>query len=266
MSEPPAHRAAHKPLTGFGPIGWCAVAVLLGVAGVALTGLNLRYELFRLIANVFGIDALMSFTVQWVMFGLAIRGMSFTVIALVGLPIVAHIYPYRIGFWRWAVVVGWCVERSFSVVLWHQSVYGPLARFIGGDGDSGVFGLDFASSASMNARIGVALFFELGTALVLWFFTRSWRVAAGVALVTIVMHTGLVTWGGWDPLSPPWLPRVFGRHGTYLWYAAVFAILFAWAMHHRRRANRAGACLACGYPKRGRTQAVCTECGAAFET
>jgi len=245
---------ANKPLLGFGPAGWTLLAVAITLAYVWYTGYDLRYQIMRLICDVFGVKTMMNFVVYVITFhSLNVLypppDMEFGLIGLCALLIAMQVHPERMGVLRWTLAFALGVGTPPGVV-YIIGVLGRLGHFPTNDA------LRWATALMLA---GVILSASV------WWIMRSRTAmigtlalsATGAALESIVIAAPTAI-GGDIAIAIPWF--------MWAWNPLLFALLLYVAVRARLRAWPEYACQTCGYDLRGITGKVCPECGAGVHT
>ncbi len=232
-------RSYRRPrIFGFGPIGFVLLAPLAALIWVAWTGHDLRHDLLRLITAAMGPRALYAFVSNWLtghFFSLHTPQFGLTTLAVALL--VLHFAPRPIGARRYGVLVVWSLLEP--VLMWVL----PYPWWLSGP----------TWSASIATAVETAA--GCGSALCLWYVTRSRIVAAATLGAVLVLYPAGDTF---LVLSMP--PG--GLLAVLLWHLAVAAILAFWVVRQWRSIKPDHACQSCGYDLRGLAGAACPECGA----
>jgi hypothetical protein len=238
-----------KPLLGFGVVGWIASAILAGLVIVVLSGCDVLFLYEKLIADCFGGDGLLYYVAYFhTWHGWALRYPEYNVVSILYTVIAFHIFPRRLGWWRYALIIAWGLIRPLDI-LWAGTVLSPISQ--------AVAGVPFPPAIWLDL-IRVAL--ELITSLILLLVTRSWLVFGISFCATSLVFVSYQSGGLWG-VNPAVPQQQYAL--TALWHACVWGSLLAWAIHARRHPPPEKACPKCGYDLRGGTHAYCPECGRA---
>lgn len=251
----------HKPLLGFGWAGYLASAVLLALIIPVAAGVDLRYELLKLIQFTLGDEAMMFFVSRLAFAEFAITDPTISVITGTTVLIAARVAPYRSNPAYQLFVFLLCIAWAFITVAYFRTK--PIAWL----GDS-ILG---ASQVGLNFS-GYHILSIIGTifaGLLLVWISRSWMVAIGYLLALSAQFVSaswsISTLMGTLP-EPLILFKLFGR-GDYSVFSLAFDIftigpLLLWAILERRKPAPDRACPGCAYDLAGIPEgAPCPECG-----
>lgn len=256
-----ARTRIQKPLIGFGWAGYTAMAVLLALVVPVAVGVDLRYELLKLIRAAFGDEAMMWFVTRLPFLLFAISGPTISVTTGVAVLVAARIAPYRISLVKQAFVFMLCIAWALITVAYFRA---PWLERVGS--------YFFETSQFTWYLTGYNILSITGTvvvsALVVW-IARSWIVAIGFILAVsaqfIEASWTIKAMMGTFP-EPMILFTLFER-GVYTVFSLAFDIftvgpLLLWAIRERRKSFPSHACQRCGYDLAGiATTSVCPECG-----
>lgn len=235
-----------RPIRGF---GWRGL-VLLPVAGALLwslvAGVDLRLKLLEAITNVWGLRAMLDFTVRAITpYGIALHGTVPGPQTWLYLLPAMHLAPVRWRVWHWTAAV---LIPGATPYYWWEMVKWSQGRFPQHPG---------LVAFGCHVVFGVVLLM-----LITW-LTRSRRVSlwsGGTVLVGDVL-VALLEWQftldqTWTAPLFPWLAAA--------WHGTLAAILLSWAIRERRAYVPAmGVCAGCGYSLEGLSAPKCPECGMA---
>ncbi len=234
-----------KPLVGFGPAGWVAAAIFVVLAALVLAGFDMQGALLTAIYNAFGGDAPNWYVVHiqaghWI----SLRAPTYGLISLLYFLPALAIAPFRIPWWKYALVVIWALVHP--LLLWYRLVLSPLATLLPND---------------PGALILAQCVHELSTVFLLWLITRSRRVFLLSLAATIAVNSisyGLTVAPGLLATTP-WVNLTDSILGP-AWHLAIAATLLGWAISARLSANPP-QCPQCGYHLRFIASPRCPECG-----
>lgn len=251
----------HKPILGFGWAGYTASAVLLALIIPLAAGVDLRYELLKLIQLSLGDEAMMFFVSRLAFAEFAISDPTISVITGTTVLVAARVAPYRINPAYPVLVFLLCVAWAFVTVAYFRAK--PIVWL----GDS-ILG---ASQIGLNFS-GYLILSIIGTifaGLLLVWISRSWIVAIGFLLALCAQYV-CASWLMGTTMGnlpePLILFKLFGR-GDYSVFSLAFDIftigpLLLWAILERRKPAPVRACQGCAYDLAGIPEgAPCPECG-----
>ncbi len=238
------------PLLGFGWAGYVCTAILIALISALVAGIELRYELLKLILATLGVDAMMYFVFRLVYVGFALFGVSVSLSTGVAILVAFRIAPYRVHALLQLLLFLLCT--AWPIV----SIEGYLA--VGRTS----FSLNFYVFQLLEV-FGIVL---IGSAVI--FLSRSrfvavmWALAVALALANAVWIQNT----GSNPPGTITLFRAFDfYHYTSLSMAFdVFTMgsLLLWAILDRRKILPAQMCHSCEYDLAGLPgDAICPECG-----
>lgn len=250
-----------KPLLGFGWAGYTASAILLAVIVPIVVGVDLRYELLKLIRAAFGDEAMMWFVTRLPFLLFAIAGPTISVTTGVAVLIAARIAPYRISLVMQAFVFTLCVAWVLITVAYFRT---PWFERVGSYFFETTQFTLYLSGYNILSIIGTVV----ASVLIVW-ITRSWIVAIGFLLAVSAQFIE-ATWSlksMMGTLPEPMMLFTLFERGAYSVFSLAFDIftfgpLILWAVGERRKSFPSHACQSCGYDLDGiATTAVCPECG-----
>ena len=239
-----------KPLLGFGWMGWVLLAIAGALVVVWVTGYDLQYQLLAITHALFGDYGVYSVSAYLIYQGISCTHENslaqFSLWGLCASLIVLHIYPKRISLWRVIPLIVWAVSAP---ILNHS-----ISRLIHN-------ALPDSTSIFVSVNIAYATDYAI-VCIMLWFMSRSLRVAVGVSVlfgVTIVFT--VISTRYLLQFRPGWLVAL-ERIYLLAWNPLLLAILLSWAIPARIRYNRWWLCFKCGYNMRDLESTTCPECGA----
>ena len=251
---------ANKPLLGFGPAGWALLAVAVVLVVALITGYDLRHQIFRAIAYLFGPDVLKPLIYyvlypHWLNIVAVNRPpeMFFGLGGMCAVLIGFQIHPRRSPAWVGLAVVA----LALSLPILH-----PLAGlWISGRGFYPVGVI--LPGAHYPGELAVFIAAHATVVGVLWTVTRSRHIAIGVGAVFL-----LAIVAEWGPLNPLLNARNeallwVSQSTAWAWNPLLLLVMLSWAIPARFAARRASEalCPTCSYDLRGITVEVCPECG-----
>lgn len=230
-----------------GWVGRLALAVFLTLMIPTLLGVDLRYQLMRLIQRGLGDDAMTRFVIgPLVWYGEDFFRPGVSPFSLCYILILLYFWPRRVPAWGWACVIFWAF---FNPALAWSSI--PRRML-------GLASLPYTPNAYAQLLIVTAAS-RVVEVVVLARVTRSWfaSLPAACATVAIVICLGMIYFGG-PFASPRWLELL----GYWGWNIAVVIPVGIWIRRERRRLRP--GCPGCGYNLDGLTATLCPECGTAL--
>lgn len=243
-------RRVQDPLVGFGWAGYVSSVVLVALGAAVLAGVEVRYELLKLILNTLGVDAMMYFVLRLSFLGFAIFGLSVSVVTGVGVLAAFCIVPYRVRpVVQWVlfvVCVAWFVLPSVGSVVWYRAGQGGGYRIY-----------------QLLEVLGVVL-----VGAVLFSVTRSKLVGLMWGGAVMLVAANAV----WYQIAMDYLPGTVGLFAPFDFYdftsySLIFQLLTAgsvvyWAVVERRKVVPERACPMCAYDLVGiADDGCCPECG-----
>jgi hypothetical protein len=96
------------PLLGFGWVGYVSGVILIALVAAMVAGVELRYELLKLIVSTLGVDAMMYFVLRIGFLGLSIFEPSVSVVTGAVILVAFQVSPYRIRPIIQLVVFSFC--------------------------------------------------------------------------------------------------------------------------------------------------------------
>lgn len=250
-----------KPLLGFGWAGYTASAVLLALIVPVAAGVDLRYELLKLIQFTLGDEAMMFFVTRLPFPLFAIGFPTISVVTGIGVLVARRVAPYRINVLTQLFSFALCVVWAIVAVSYHASrpVVDLGTQIFGAPGR----GYNMAGHHLLESSGSIA--FAL---LIIW-ISRSWIVVVGLVLAfTAQLVTAYWSSNVQFGVLPEYVVAFrFFDHGAYMWFGLAFDIftigpLLLWAILERRKPVPASACPGCAYDLAGLApEAPCPECG-----
>ncbi len=252
----PRQRAI-KPLLGFGPAGYILVAIFLALLIPTLMGIDLRYELQKLIIYIFGADAMLSATAYTMLFSTTVFGMGINLItACVGL-VAFNIAPFRIkrqnqlawfclcAFWIAPTLI---LNNIIVHIFGHSTIY---------SGFTSIYLTMSLGTLGVLVAGGFAVYITRSKIVAI-----SWATALVLDLLPIAMFysSGFYALFDW----PLIIPGNFGISTVEIFfYLCSSGSLLTWAIIERRKpAPPSNPCPNCAYDLAGLPQNIpCPECG-----
>ncbi len=238
------------PLLGFGWVGCVSAVILIALVVAMFAGVELRYELMKLVVSAFGVDSMMLFVIRLPYLGFSIFGISVSIVTGASVLLAMKIAPYR---FRSSIQLLIFVLCTFWFVV---ALEGNLAL------GRARFGFNFYRFQLLEV-LGVAL-----TAVVLVFLTRCKLVAVlwGLAVVLTLFNA---VWIHKTNDFPPGDVVIFYAFDMfeYTSFSLVFDLLtmgslLVWAVLGRRKVLPEHMCESCGYDLAGLEDVTaCPECG-----
>jgi hypothetical protein len=240
-----AVRRVYKPIWGFGWVGWIASAVLLALVIAQVQGVDIWYQILKVVTAAFGGDAVVAFVAKLTEGSLVLFEVGGGAIEACCVLIALRIASRRSPWWlsAFAVVAGlaYPLLAMSTVMQWFRP-----ATFTGPE--------DFVLSykIAMCAGLGLVLL-----PVLVW--SRSVFVAAGLLLAA-----GCVLVARYDdePLFsiPVGYSAITPR--TLVGHSAILSTCLAWGIIDRRLYRPHDTCSKCGYSRAGLADsAACPECG-----
>jgi hypothetical protein len=211
------------------------------LAGVAVSGYDLVYQIQRFVADRFGIEGL-----YWLMnvhsyYYLSLYWPIFGPLSLLYVLAALHVAPRRRAAWPSLLLTAWAIVRPLAA-HWVLGIWKLV--FVGGPGTTP--GEWLRTHATLDVL----------TAFFLYVCTRSRGVTGAFVALSVL------AWAA-QPPSPFGLSVIAVAAG---WHVLMAVVLFAWAIQQRQRVFPEGACQSCGYDLCGILTvggaARCPECGA----
>ncbi len=233
-------------LWGWSWRGWAALVVLGAMLAAMARGVDLRYELQKLIMPLgWGVQAWFAGELlPSLRFGAELGAAG--PITLCWMLAALHVSPARgrgMGYGALAVLCAalpWCWWKVSGEMMTAKFSFGgllPTAPWVNG-------------ALAINAVLSY-----LPVLGIVWGTTRSWRLALSMLGAAAVLIT---------PMGHVRFTRLTGEQ-SLAYVAAVNLVLCSmmvwWGVRARRRARPAYLCRGCGYDLRGIVATVCPECG-----
>ncbi|MEL6497350.1 MAG: hypothetical protein AAF937_09280 [Planctomycetota bacterium] len=256
-----AARRVHKPIWGFGWLGWSGTALLLAIILALLIGIDIQHTFIRAMHSTLGIEATLTYvarvqTFTW--FG--ILGCTANVIVLASIAIGWRLASRRIPRWAWATVSVVCVSSAMlAFELSGSSVVRPLRTRMQ------------LSGYEANLLIHLSMLGMLAIFVLALQRTRTgaalWLAAILVAGTDTILTINDVAPPAWYLSRRPPTGFVYVEIGLL---PSIMQLLVFAAMLHIGISSRGtpveGCCASCGYDRIGLAQnAPCPECAAAPE-
>jgi hypothetical protein len=250
-------KRSKDPLLGFGWAGYTCATLLLAIILAIIAGIDLRYELMRLIQAMLGDAAMMLFVVRlpFALFGICSPTTS--IVTGVAILLTFKIAPYRFNlFVQYGVFLlctGWFLIAVTYFRIVDRAVFGPS--------QNGLFSMSGYYLLEITGAVIVGL--------IMVFLTRSRIVALAWLLASAAAVTEAVWITNSGALGYPNSTVLFTIFdiGQYTWFSLAFDVLtmgalLLWAILEHRKIDPDQMCLSCGYDLAGLTSdAACPECG-----
>ena len=243
------------PLLGFGWAGFVCAAILFALIAALFAGIELRYELLKLILATLGVDAMMFFVLHLPFVGFSIFNVSVSISTGAAILIAFRIAPYRVHpLLQLAVFLlcsGWFFVSLKMFSVFEQAFFGTL-NF------GSIYFIHYLLELAGIALIGLAVFC----------LSRSRFVAAMWALAVTVASADTI-WLINSGVHPPGTVVLFTAFRMYEYTSLSLAFdiltmgsLILWAILERRKIVPVQMCHTCGYDLAGLSgDATCPECG-----
>jgi len=240
-----------RPIAGFGPFGWIAVAALAGLIIAVAVGVDFELLVVSTFGQVGGPQGV-DFYMRWMRIPgwLLFLWPGFTLVAFLYTAVGFHIAPVRFGWLAWMTLLLWATLHTTGPwFILRNSL--PEA----------IQGSPLATGVDTKALIATELLLEIPTPLILLCISRSITLAAAVAGLVVLtsayelsINKSPTQPSAWLSANPEWLGVV--------WNVALASIILSWAIHRRRVASRlsATACPTYGFDLVN-SPARCPECG-----
>lgn len=236
-----------KPILGFGPIGWSAAVIALGIIALALTGYDFQYHFIWLINDCLGNPAAMWYVTHLHIFhGVSLQNPYFSLVGTTFAVTALFIMPRPAGWWRYALIILWGAIRPALLPYeanWLSGFYRWMLSY---------------SPDFYIARTEAWLCMELITAALLWIITKSRMIFVISASASAVVFLFLMTYG---PIGAIFYRQTEGFLLCAFWNGTIGGPLLWWAIRARRAIRPERACQHCGYDLQGLPHNRCPECG-----
>jgi len=244
------------PLLGFGWAGYVCVAILIAFIAALVAGIELRYELLKLILHTLGVDAMMFFVSRLAFAGFSIFGVSISVTTGVAILIAFKVAPYRVAPLLQLAIFMLCAGW-FLVPITSYRVVGRA-----------LFGSSSFANYYLMELVGTALI-----GLVVFYLTRS-RLVATMWALAVALALAITIWYKATGMYPPGTIVLFYGFDMYEYTSLSLAFdicttgsLVLWAILERRKILPDLMCHNCGYDLAGLSgEFACPECGWKSET
>lgn len=235
-----------KRITGFGPVGWVASAVFVGILWSHLAGFDWQFFVLESIWRVWDWPGVYWFVVHVMHpLSLTLPIPGFNIVSVLPILIGMRIAPVRLGWW------------SYALVLATASVTPPLAFWLGPQ-----YLAAMMTGGSWRFILPGLVFGFAVTRIA----TRSWIVAASwfaILPMTWIDDRILQSTARWGTI-PLQTFTGWGFDVTLAWLATAAlpgAVSIWWAIRLKQRLFAPGYCRECGYCVDGISGGVCPECG-----
>lgn len=117
-----------NPLLGFGWAGYLCAAILFVLIAALVAGVELRYELLKIMPSSFGVDGMMFFVRRLPFLGFSIFGLSVSVVTGAAILFAFKVAPYRVRPLFQVLVfllcTSWFVVVSEGYIVVNRSGFG----------------------------------------------------------------------------------------------------------------------------------------------